>query len=362
MSFLRFQLVPWLAFPSAGFGAQSRNPLCPNSVVVNGQQIDVPASTVLLAGGFYRFVPSECGLRLEAIDTPPDRPPLPSGPLVDCVFPIHCRDECEWIFDRVLIYPLVVGGTRVEWNLHPRFSDPGPYIFQLQYSPTGTQEADDWESVGLPSVNSYYAYDDVQRLYGKSNWVHYRVTASTPLGIYVSKPQRATGVLRFRDWMLAREILRMERLRLRLAAGQEGYILKAKNFGEVHEPCVDSITDEVTNSTCNTCYGTGFVGGYFEPTECSYAELPPTSSHVQLDATRGTVDDEIRVAARMLAIPRLMEGDVWIDRDTDHRWAVHSITNLVEMRGVPLISSVELRLIPFSNVIYQFAIPNQIPV
>jgi hypothetical protein len=274
-------------------------------------------------------------------------------------FATNCIADCDWIFDRILVYPHITGGTRVEWTLHPRFRDPGPYVFQLQYSTAGTNEADDWIYVGLPVTNNFYAIDDQQRLYGKSNWAHYRLLIRTPLGIYASQPQPATGVLSFRDWRLAREIIRMERLRLRTAAGQEGFVLKAKRYGETHEECVDFMTEEVIDSTCEICYGTGFVGGYFEPTECIYAELPPQTSRVQLDPDRGTTDDELRVPARMLGVPRLMEGDVWVDRDTDIRWAVHTIKHLVEMRGVPLVVSVELRLLPFSDVIYKFPIREQ---
>ena len=273
-------------------------------------------------------------------------------------FQLHpgCPVDCDWIFDRVLVRPHIVGGTRVEWTLHPNFNEPGPYEFQLQFGRTANQAADDWENVGLPVVDTYYAVDSQQRVYGKTQWTHYRILLTTTTATYASPPQRAMGVLSFQDWRRAREVIRQELLRFRVEAGQEGYLLKRRLYGELHTDCVDYQTQEVTADSCTICYDTGFVGGYFRPMECVWAELSRESSHNDLDAGagRGTVNDGLRVAARMLAIPHLFENDVWVDKDTDRRWYIHAIENLVEIRGMPIVVQAELRLAPFTDVIYQF--------
>lgn len=274
-----------------------------------------------------------------------------------------CDDSCAWIFDRITVWPQIRGGTRVEWTLHPNFRDPGPYTFQLQFGRTGNPAADDWTNVGLSVTDTYYAIDDSQRVYGKTQWTHYRLVLTTSVGVYISAPQPAFGVLDHRDWRRAREILRQESLRLRKEAGQEGYLLKRRLFGTVHEDCVDYLTREVKAVNCEVCYDTGFVGGYFTPMECVYAEQSRKASHEDLDAGagRGTVNDGLRVAARMLAVPQLHEEDVWVDRDTDDRWYIHSIENIVEVRGVPLVLQVEMRLAPYSDVIYRYPIPGMTP-
>lgn len=58
-------------------------------------------------------------------------------------------------------------------------------------------------------------------------------------------------------------------------------------------------------------------------------------------------------------LPLIDEGDVWVSKKTDDRYYIHKIQNTAEIRGVPLIASVELRPAPFTDVIYQIAIPQQ---
>ena len=54
------------------------------------------------------------------------------------------------------------------------------------------------------------------------------------------------------------------------------------------------------------------------------------------------------------------EDDVWVNKVTDDRYFVHGVQNTVEIRGVPVISDVELRPIPFSSSIYKIEIPEQL--
>lgn len=274
-----------------------------------------------------------------------------------------CRPGCEAVFARVWVFSQIVGGTRVEWQLKPTFRDPGPHSFQLQVGRTANQNADDWRNVGLPAHDNYFAIDPEQRVWGKTQWTHYRVVLRTPVATYVSAPQPAWGALNFRDWRLCQDILRQERLRFRTQAGQQGYLLKRRLYGEPDTGCLDFQTGDVSKPQCPVCYGTGFVGGYFPPLECVWAQLDTRASHDELDAGagRGTINDALRVKARMLAIPQVEENDFWVDADSDLRWYVHSVENIVEVRGVPLVCTVELRLAPYSEVIYKFPIPNQVP-
>jgi len=251
----------------------------------------------------------------------------------------------------------------VEWVLHPHFSDPPPYTFQLQFGRTGNPLADDWTDVGLSVINTYYAIDDTQRVYGKTQWTHYRVLLTTSVATYASKPQNLYGSLPKRQWRIAKEIERMELLRLRKEAGQEGYLLKRRLFGEACS-CLDSQTLEIANPQCPLCYGTGFTLGYYDPYPCFYAELGTHGIDNKLDGgqSRGTIDDAPRTWARMINSPQIFSGDVWVDRDTDFRWQIHAIQNIVEVTGLPVIVKAEVRLLPFSHPAYTVIIPNQIPI
>lgn len=272
----------------------------------------------------------------------------------------HCGSSCEWIFERVRVSPLIRGGTRVEWELHPRFADSPPYTFTLQFGRTSNPEADDWTDIGDPVTETYQLTDSEQRVFGKFQWGHYRIKLESYRGIYYSKPQHMLGNLSKGDWQKTKAIIREEEVRLRSIAGDNGYLLKRRLFGEACE-CVDGVTGEIRNPQCQLCFGTGISMGYYAPYPCFYAELSSTSHRSHMDANRGTADDLPVVSARMLNVPQVFSYDCWVEKDTDFRWMIHTVSSAVEYKGTPLVlDPVELRLLPYTHPVYQIEITDQL--
>lgn len=266
---------------------------------------------------------------------------------------------CAPAFDRVVVSRLIHGGTTVAWSLMHGFADRGPYTFRLEFGDTANPLADDWAPVTAPLPEAYFAVDPEQRVWGTTDWGFYRVTLATADGDYVSDPVNALGTLDLRDWNLAREVLRKERLLSRLAH-QDGYLLKQRLSGPACPRCVDPQTRAPRDPDCPSCYGTGYECGYFAPMPGVWAGLEPHATRPQLDggAGRGTVDDVV-VRARMLMPPLLIDRDVWVARRTDNRYYVHSVQHTAEWRGVPLVGEVELRPVPFSSPLYALPMPGQ---
>lgn len=267
-----------------------------------------------------------------------------------------CTTDCEWVFDRVRVWHVATGGSRVEWQLHSQFLDPTPHSIQLQVGRTAVPAADDWTNVGLPVTNANYAVDDSQRLFGKTPWTHYRLQLTTPLGVYYSKPESVLGSLSRSDWLKWKNNLRQWDFQLRHGpGGQEGFLLKRRLYGE-RCSCLDTRTLEIKDPQHLACFGTGFTLGYFEPMGCIYAELGLRLTREKLDGQRGTTNDLV-VGARMLAVPQLMNQDVWVDKDTDIRYFISDVQHTSEIRGVPVSCDIKLKPAPLSHVIYQFPIP-----
>lgn len=279
----------------------------------------------------------------------------PNEILSDC-------NVCDPVFDRVVVSHIIAGPTRVMWTLMDDFVDAGPLEFQLQVGTTNNNDADNWEDVGLPVVDQYSAIDDEQRVWGKTNFTHYRVQLTTPNGVYLSAPESGMGVLDRRSWRLARDMVRAKRNAMRVGdAGQRGFLLKRRWTGENCPVCLDYQTKEVRNPQCTTCYGTGKKCGYFYPMSCVWAELSPRAKRTELDGgqSRGTINDVI-VQASMIMVDLLDEEDIWVAEKTDDRYFVHRVTHTSEMRGVPITANVELRLVPFTHIAYAIPIPDQL--
>lgn len=85
-------------------------------------------------------------------------------------------------FASLAVDHVILGGSRIWWTILPEFADPGPHIFQLQVSLTGTHNARDWQNVGIPATDAVYLVDDDRRLFGNTLLTHYRVSLTTGVG------------------------------------------------------------------------------------------------------------------------------------------------------------------------------------
>lgn len=274
--------------------------------------------------------------------------------------PVPCPSVCDNVFSMVHISYVIRGGTRIMWTLHRSFVDPQPWVFRVETGRTGNEHADDWVPVGNSAENICYVVDTSRRSYtvGETD-THYRVRLTTPNGVYFSQPTAKSGVLNARDWRNASEILRRERLRNRYASS-DGFLLKRRTTGQDCTTCLDPQTREVTDIYCPTCRGTGKVCGYYYPIPCIWADLSSAPQRRQLDGSLSFgVERPIVTSARMSMLPLVEEQDIWINRKTDERYAITNIRTIAAMRSVPLVANVEMRLLPFTDIVYEIPIPQQ---
>ena len=259
-------------------------------------------------------------------------------------------------FRRVSVDHMVRGTTRVWWQLEPLFRDPGPHVYQLQVSKSGLPNAADWVDVGQPLTNAYVAYDPTWRLAGYALLTHYRVKLTTPTTTYVSNPVGCYGELNERDWVLAQEIVRKEQLRHKFVS-TPGYLIKAMRFGKPCPRCRETLTQEVTDSRCPVCSGTGFEVGYHPPQPLQCWDLSLQTIDEEGDAeSRGPTREGASVAARVIGFPALNKYDVWVNAASDERWIVDTIQVTAAIRNVPLVYQVKLDLAPFTDGIYAFEV------
>jgi hypothetical protein len=264
-------------------------------------------------------------------------------------------------FRRVSVDHMVRGVTRVWWQLERVFNDPGPYTFQLQFGRTGLKNALDWKDVGAPVVNAYSTTDPTFREIGYDLSTHYRVVLTTPTNKYVSQPVGCDGDLNERDWLLAREVIRKEMVRHKLAS-IAGYLLKPFRYGKPCKRCRDTLTQEMLDADCPICNGTGFELGYHPPLALQFWDLTPQTIAENVDAQlKGMTRDNPYVTARVIGFPALNKYDIWVNGSSDERWLVDTIQVVAAIRGVPIVYSVKLGLLPLNNSAYALEIGGEPP-
>jgi len=263
-------------------------------------------------------------------------------------------------FKRISVDHMVRGRTRVWWQLDSIFNDTGPYSFQLQVGRTGLKDAADWKNVGAPVVDGYVAEDPAWRESGYDNTVHYRVVLKTPTTTYVSQAANCFGQLNTRDWGIAQEIVRKERLRNKLVSAP-GYLLKRMRYGKPCTRCLDPLTKEITDNDCPECSGSGFAVGWHPPLAMQCWDLSPQMIDEDVDNNvKGNTRNNPYVSARVIGFPAVNKWDVWINANSDERWAVESIKIVAAIRNIPLIYELKLGLLPFSNSAYAIEVGGEV--
>jgi hypothetical protein len=266
---------------------------------------------------------------------------------------------------RVQVDFFVRGQAQIHWVMDPHFLDPLPWTFQLQVSETDiVSDASVWRNVGTPAQNVNILTDPNSEIpAGKDQNIFYRVALTNgaypnPL-TYFSDPAQIFGDLPFHVWFLGQEIVRKEKLRLsRLQVGTEGILLKRKRSGVPCTQCTDPYgSGEQTDSACPTCFGTRFVGGFYVAQAQVYTSstLDQVYPHHEPQA-EGTADQRT-ITGRFVGTPWLTSFDVWVSRTSDMRYMMHGKKVLADLRGVPFIYDVEMKLIPFNDIIYAFPRP-----
>lgn len=254
-------------------------------------------------------------------------------------------------FRKLDVYASVSAYTTIFWELAREFNVSGVCTFEVYRSKTGIS---DWEHVATVE-NTYYAIDTERALYGKSLPIAYFVVLTDSNGDrYPSPVKYAVGNMQGSEHIAAM-IVADERKMLDSFTGTCGYLLKRKVWGTKCPVCLDYSLEESANSNCSTCFGTGFVGGYFSP--YAYPIAITAVSPIQKDTTDsiGTVASKT-LTGRGLVCPWLMPKDIWVNGHTGDRYEIKLIEPTI-FRGMPIIyGKIQMDLIEKTAKIYEISI------
>ena len=270
--------------------------------------------------------------------------------------PIACD-----VFERLRVVSVPLGGTQICWKLRDGFVAQGPFYFYVETAPSGSTE---WTPINdEPLVDICCATDTYQRYYDQLSYIYYRVRLVLPTvpdantGLpteYVSQPQQGNGTWSRRDWLISRDIIRREYLvqRKRHNITSGGYLLKRRRWGTPCPLCLDYDTGGTTQSqSCTTCFGTGFVGGYFPAIDYRFTFEALPQRRIERNEQVGQVNPIVK-QARGVCYPHVDSHDIYARTDTGERYVIQNVSNLAEYGGVPLVIRAELRLAPVTDILY----------
>ena len=221
----------------------------------------------------------------------------------------------------------------IQWVIRNPVLTPH-YTFKIERS--GGHEGP-WELLAEDLVDVYFYVDDnIQSPHDDSSMglmslerrPYYRVTA-TPGELENIKDTQ--GGLDHRRQGIAFKLTRDANRYFKVGTGTEVAIFKRRRWGDKCPICLSS-TGQSTRAHCSTCFGTGFVGGYWNPVY-TYAQRRPSPIQIQA-APQGAVESNV-IQLLMPAIPVMDMEDVLVFLRDNSRYEVKSATPTL-IHSVPI--------------------------
>ena len=213
---------------------------------------------------------------------------------------------------------------------------------------------DDWEILGYLDEGKCVYIDDERLPWNKSRDVYYKMrvfsgevytdTPIVPAGRYIHKEGASTikGLVNALNFEIKEN-------------GRSGYLLKARHWGKKCQKCCDFGSNRPINDHCPECFGTGYVGGYYEAIELPIIDSAP--QRIQARSAEDYVEAE-SFQARCVASPVILRGDIWVSTNTNDRYLIDQCIPTSLYKGIPVVYTINLKKLPQSDVIFEKNVEN----
>ena len=234
---------------------------------------------------------------------------------------------------RVYVVPDYCKGFVYHWDVRPDFEDPGPWQFLVQAAET---QAGTWRDIS-PVLTNVFAYRASGPLrINKSFVLYFRVLMRTPNGIYESLPVSPYGDLDRREFLIGRDIMRMEVLHHSKLGGVEMDVWSASTWGPRCD-CRDPVTGHVRDSKCPKCLGTGYAPPYHGPFRVWGSFSTDAQHQTGFNEGGDGVSERKPFTIDMVSSVPMKKNDVVRDMRSGKMYHVDSVVVKTEIRRVPLL-------------------------
>ena len=275
------------------------------------------------------------------------------------------------IFHKINVLTVPNGKKVINWVMDRNFSVPEGFIahFYIDWARSGGP----WFCLNpaSPITDNCFFADSNRYNYNMEKNLYYRVRVvfrpepaegssssssnsetsedSGDWETHVSIPEQALGVTQKDNYLAMKEIVRLEYLNLKKRGGVQGFLLKRKEWGEKCPDCLGYDIEEVINSSCPVCYGTGIVDGYYAGIEYWLSMSTNQRDRYINEGGLNMMNPQTRVG-RGVAYPWIASGDIWVDAQTNERYIIRKIKHEAEMEGKPIIYSLQMNRLPETDI------------
>lgn len=215
---------------------------------------------------------------------------------------------------------LVINAQNVEWGLlNPNNDDMTNYRLELYRS----EVQENFKLIGEPSISTNHFVDYGVDTRNRNRYYHYILRA-----LYIPSDSTfvdATAVASMpTPDVIALDVVRAERLLLKWYLRTKVWFYQARTYGSRCHNCWDDVQSRRSKHDCPVCYGTGFIGGFFDPIP-GYIDFSPNPLAVQASSFGPIASQPSQSSAWTTNYPLLKVNDYMFEIDTGHRWKINQI-------------------------------------
>ena len=252
-------------------------------------------------------------------------------------------------FQYITVYTSPKGSNYISWKMNRYFTKDAR--FYVDWARSGGP----WTCLN-PSAPFYGCiYEDtIKRTFNMERNIYYRVRCQTRDGLEVeSLPKQALGSMSKENYLRCKEIIRMW---YKSPGGMHGFLLKRKEWGPVCTTCTDYDIEEVINGSCQICYGTGIVGGYYPGIDL-WVESKPIAPRNRMLNPQGTGEQNPIVRTlECVSYPWISAGDIWVSGKANERYVIRQISHVAEIEGIPLFLGLGAHRLPDTSIVMDIPI------
>jgi len=243
----------------------------------------------------------------------------------------------------------------VRWELEPTAQDLSNLKFFIFRGEADT-ELKQLNGTGIPHDGIYEYMDRTGMLVDQSKVYKYQVKGiefdqdGNPVQEFVSDSVSWSGNLDIVGLYVVDEHLFLyERV-----SGTPAMIFRRKRDGVRCSNCWDKILKRVTDSQCLTCYGTGYIEGYYPPIDAwmHFYPNPKTAGVAQSGMMQNSVID-----IEFTNYPEVRVGDVVVELKPNNFWRVDN-SRFTEKNKTIMTQKLGATMINRSDIEYSLQVPD----
>jgi hypothetical protein len=213
----------------------------------------------------------------------------------------------------------------------------------------------EFEKLNAAPIPDFFYFDEGLKPLSKIFNVDYKLEVIWPSGqLQEFGPFPLVSSPRLKEaYLVAKEMDREYAIEYKAYSGVQFRIYKQKQWGERCDECYNFATEEVTNSSCEECFGTSFKGGFWNPIDI-LGKLDVYSRGQQIRDPFGFAEDHVSIA-HIRAFPTVRKGDILIESAHNVRWYVNAV-QVIEHARFPVKQLAEVKQIERTSIYYELGV------